>query len=83
MTPVDAAAEVLGWSIAGGLILLALVQLKHWLVEGSSRIGRPRPHYITDRELELTGPDYRVHTEDYFRKWSRRKQIVKGICDVD
>ena len=83
MEPVNAAAEVLGWALAGGLILLALVQLKHWLVEGSSRMAPPRPHYVTDRELELTGPDYRVHTDDYFRKWSKRQQIVKEICRGD
>ena len=83
MEPVNAAAEVLAWSLAGGLILLALVQLKHWLTEGSSTARRPRPHYVTDREIELTGEDYRVHTEDYFRRWSRRKQIVKDICRGD
>jgi len=83
MEPMTAAAEALAFAIGGGLFLLAVVQLRHWLVEGSTPLRRPRPHYITDEELELTGEDYRVHVNDYFRKWSRRKAIVKGVCDVD
>jgi hypothetical protein len=83
MEPVNAAAEVLGWSIAGGLLMLAAVEVRHWMKTGSSNMTRPRPHYISDRELELTGDDWRVHADDYFRKWSKRKAIVKEVCRGD
>lgn len=80
MEPVEAAAEVLGWAILGGLGLLGLNHIRHALKDRRP-VGRPRPHYVSDRELELTGPDYRVHVEPFFRKWSRRKAIVREVCD--
>jgi len=83
MEGMNAAAEVLAYAIAGSLVLLGLVHMRHWLVEGTTVLSRPRPHYITDEELELTGEDYRVHVSDYFRKWSKRKAIVREVCDVD
>ena len=81
MEPVDAAAEVLAWAITGGLVLLALVQLRHWMKSGPS--VRPVTNRVSERELELLGEDWTVHSEGFVRKWSKRKQIVKGVCRVD
>lgn len=83
MEPVEAAAEVLGWAILGGLFLLGAVEIRHWVGRSDREAGRPRPHYVSERELELTGEDYRVHAEPFFRKWSKRQEIVRGVCRGD
>ena len=80
MEPVEAAAEVLAFGLAGGLILLAAVYFTKWIEKTPER---PRPNRIPEREMELVGEDYRVHTADYFRKWSKRKAIVNEVCRGD
>ena len=77
MEPVDAAAEVMAWALAGGLVLLAIVQLRHWLRSDSIR---PTSSRIPARELELLGEDWTVHTEGFVRKWSKRQAIVDEVC---
>lgn len=83
MEPMNTAADVFAWSIAGGLLMLVMVELRHWMKTGSSKIRAPRPHRIPADEMRLLGEDYRAHTDAYFRKWSKRKAIVKEVCDVD
>ena len=82
MEPVEAAADVLKWALIGGLFLLALVQVAKWLEGGPERPDRSAVR-ISEREMELMGEDYRVHTADYFRKWSKRKAIVDEVCRGD
>ena len=81
MEPVDAAAEVMAWAIAGGLVLLVIVQLRHWLKSDVS--VKPLSGRVPDRELELLGEDWTVHTEGFVRKWSRRRAIVDEVCRGD
>lgn len=83
MEPVNAAAEVLAFGLIGGMLLLVLVELNHWMKTGSSRVKPARPNRIPADEMQLLGEDYRVHTTQYFRKWSKRKAIVRGVCNVD
>ena len=83
MEPVEAAADVGVAAITGGLMLLVLVELRHWIKTGSSTVKAPRPHRIPINEMRLLGDDYRVHTDAYFRKWSKRRAIVREVCDVD
>ena len=83
MQPIEAAAEVGAWAISGGLLLLVLNELRHWMKTGSSRVKPARPNRIPADEMQLLGEDYRVHTTQYFRKWSKRKAIVRGVCNVD
>ena len=83
MEPVGAAVDVALFAITGGLVLLVAVELYHWMKTGSSTVRAPRPHRIPANEMRLLGEDYRVHTTAYFRKWSKRKAIVKEVCDVD
>ena len=80
MEPVDAAAEVMAWALAGGLVLLAIVQLRHWLRSDSIK---PTSNRVPARELELLGEDWTVHTEGFVRKWSRRRAIVDEVCRGD
>ena len=81
MEPVDAAAEVMAWAIAGGLVLLAVVQLRDWLKSDVS--VRPSTARIPARELELLGEDWTVHTQGFVRKWSKRQAIVEEVCRGD
>lgn len=83
MEPIEAAAEVGALAISGGLFLLVLTELRRWMKTGSSTVRAPRPHRIPANEMRLLGEDYRVHTTAYFRKWSKRKAIVKEVCRVD
>lgn len=80
MEPVNAAAEVFAWAIGGGLVLLMLVQLRHWM-----KPDRPaaNPNRVPREELELLGEDWTVHTRGFVRKWSRRQAIVDEVCRGD
>ena len=82
MEPVEAAAEVLKWALVGGLILLAAVYFAKWTERGV-RPERRTANRIPEREMELVGEDYRDHTADYFRKWSKRKAIINEVCRGD
>ena len=80
MLPLEAAAEVLAFGLTGGLILLAAIHFTKWT---EHQPERPRANRIPEREMELVGDDYRDHTADYFRKWSKRKAIINEVCRGD
>ena len=81
MEPVDAAAEVLAWAITGGLVLLMAVQLRAWIKPAPP--VKPTANRVSDRELELLGEDWTVHTQGFVRKWSKRQAIVEEVCRGD
>jgi len=82
MEPVNAAAEVLAWAIGGSLVLLTLVQLRHWVK--TDRPATPvNPNRVPPEELELLGEDWTVHASRFVRKWSKRRAIVDEVCRGD
>lgn len=80
MDSVNAAAEVLALALIGGMLLLVLVELNHWIKTGSSGVKPSRPNRIPANEMQLLGEDYRVHIREFFETHKSREAIVKEVC---
>jgi hypothetical protein len=65
------------------LIVLTLYILRQVKVFHQAPTEQRIDQRLSDREMELTGPDYRDHVAPYFRKVSTRRQIVRNITGAD
>lgn len=69
-----------------GLLFLAL-GLMAWLADrhADAPVKQPPParQRIPADEMRLTGPDYRVHTDAYFARKSRRREIVRDLTGAE
>jgi len=60
-----------------GIVLLALA-LAAWIADRTPAPPRP-DRRLSEREMELTGDDYRDHVAGYFRKVDARRDIIEQV----
>jgi hypothetical protein len=74
---------VLLWFCLVALAFLLLVSAIERWQDRSVKQPRRSDQRISAEEMRLTGTDYRDHVAGYFRKVSRRRQIVRDVTEAD
>jgi hypothetical protein len=58
--------------------LFGVLALAAWAADRTPAPARP-DRRLSAREMALTGEDYRVHVDAYFRKQADRREIVRKV----